>query len=273
MKKFTLLFLFAICGILVNAQTNLINNPSFENWTDGNPDSWVIPANSAHAGTLTWTQETSIKSNGNSSLKLVIGTEQNPGFQQVVPITAGETYTVSVDYYVVSGDGTDARIWSSFKNSTGFYTTTNWTTAIAADPTIQVKLQGSGASTSGYFTIANGTWGKYTATFVAPSDATDFVFECRTYKSSTVIWDNCSLVKGNSSGIADNSSTSKSVFVSGNTLIAKDAVDGTAATLYNAVGKKIKTVTIENGEASLAGLSKGLYIVKAGLATGKVLVK
>lgn len=193
---FTLSFMLLGIMQVVNATNssttgvNLLTNPSFENWTNGNPDGWTIPANATHAGSLTWTQETGIKTNGASALKLAVGTTQNPGFQQVVPITAGKTYTLKVDYYVVSGDGTDVRIWSTFKNAAGFYGATNWTTAVTADPNIQKKLQGSGSDTGAYFTAVNNNWYTYTVDFVAPADATDFAFECRTYKSCTAIWDN-----------------------------------------------------------------------------------
>jgi len=129
MKKITLLLSFVVCALFAGAQTNLVSNPSFETWTNGtSPDNWTIPANSTHAGSLTWSKETSIFKDGAAALKVVIGTTQNPGIQQIIPITAGKTYTVSVSYYVVSGDGTDVRIWSSFKNAAGFYAAANWTT-------------------------------------------------------------------------------------------------------------------------------------------------
>ena len=267
MKKITLLLSLIACVVLANAQTNLLVNPSFETWTGGNPDGWTIPANSTHAGSLTWSQETSIVKDGSSSLKLAIGTTQNPGFQQIVPITAGKTYTVSVSYYVISGDGTDVRIWSSFKNATGFYAGANWTTAVAADATIQLKLQGSGSDLAAYFTIANGTWGTYTTDFVAPADATDFVFECRSYKSSNVIWDNCSLVE-KITGLHDLSAEKLEVSVAGKTLTVTNSPSSTVD-IFNTVGAKVKTVELVNGSADL-NLAKGLYIVRVGAKSAKI---
>jgi len=271
MKKITLLLAFVACVIFTQAQTNLVVNPSFETWTGGNPDGWTIPANSSHAGSLTWTQETTIVKDGASSLNLVIGTTQNPGFQQVVPITAGKTYTVAVSYYVVSGDGTDCRIWSSFKNATGFYATANWTTAVAADATIQLKLQGSGSDGSGYFTIANGTWGTYTTDFVAPADATDFVFECRTYKSSNVIWDKLFLGEKTGAGVNTPPADVLNVSLVGNKLSVSNATSN-AVEIFNVVGAKVQFGQLESGSIQLNELSKGLYIVRVGKQTAKIML-
>lgn len=270
MKKITLLLSFIACVIVAQAQTNLVVNPSFETWTDGNPNSWTIPANTNHAGSLTWTKETVITNDGGSSLKLIIGTTENPGFQQTIPITAGKTYTVSANYYVVSGDGSDVRIWSSFKNATGFYATANWTTAIAADASIQLKLQGSGSNTSGYFTIANNTWGTYTTDFVAPADATDFVFECRSYKSSTVIWDNMFFGE-KTTGFSTPSANNLEVSVVGKKLTITNSPTSNVE-IFSALGAKIQTVELVNGSANL-DLSKGLYIVRAGKKAAKIMIQ
>lgn len=193
MRKITLLFLVALGALTLNAQTNLLTNPGFEDWADGKPTGWAVPANTSQASAVTIVNETAIKSEGASAMKLTIDDSANPGYQQIVPISPNKTYTVSIDYYVVSGDGTDARIWSSFKNAVGFYKTTDWAAATAKDASIQIKLQGDGTNLNNYFKIDNGVWGTYTTDFVSPEDATDFVFECRTYKKATVIWDNAVL--------------------------------------------------------------------------------
>ena len=272
MRKITLLLSFIVCVVFAQAQTNLVVNPSFETWTGGNPDGWTIPANVNHAGSLTWSQETTIVKDGTSALKLVIGTTENPGFQQIIPITAGKTYTVSGSYYVTAGDLTDARIWCSFKSGTAFYNATSWTAAVAKDPTIQVKLQGSGTSTGGYFTIDNNTWGTYTTDFVAPADATDFVLEFRTYKGATVIWDKMSLVQKNTTGTSNPAEDPLQAFVSGKNLVIKNAVNGSTVEIFSALGSKVQTSVLEDGKVSLDNLSKGLYIVRIGKDTKKFML-
>jgi len=269
MKKITLLLSFIACVVFAQAQ-NLLVNPSFETWTAGLPDGWTVPANIAHAGSFTASQETTIVSNGTSALKMEIGTTQNPGFQQIVPITAGKTYTVNVDYYVVSGDLTDARIWSSFKIGDTFFATANWTAAIAADPTIQLKLQGSGTDMAAYFTIANGTWGKYTADFVAPATTTSFIFECRSYKSAVVIWDNMSVTEKVINGLIAPKSNLLDVKLSGKRLTISNN-STSVVDIFNTIGAKVQSVQLVNGSADL-NLSKGLYIVCVGNQSSKIML-
>ena len=272
MKKITLLLSFIACVLFAQAQTNLVLNPSFETWTAGVPDSWTIPANAAHIGSLTASQETTLISNGTSALKVVIGTTQNPGIQQVIPITAGKTYTVKVSYYVVVGDLTDCRIWSSFKIGTAFFAAADWTTAIAADPSIQSKLQGSGTDITGYLTIANGTWGTYTVDFVAPANTTDFVLECRSYKNATVIWDNMFFGEKVAAGLSTPLAKSLEVKVIGKKLSIANAPTSTVE-IFSALGTKVQTVQLVNGSTDLSNLSKGLYIVRIGKQTAKIMIQ
>jgi hypothetical protein len=267
MKKITLLLAFVACVTFANAQTNLLVNPSFESWTGGNPDGWTIPANSTHAGSLTWSQESTIKTNGASSLKLVIGTTQNPGFAQVVPITAGKTYTLTAKYYVVSGDGSDVRIWSGFKNGATYWGATDW----AANTALQLLLQGSGSDTGAYFTIANGVWGTYTTEFVAPANATDFSFECRSYKSSTVIWDDMFFGE-KATGLSTPKASTLEVLVSGKNLLVKNVVEGSTVEIFSAVGSKVQTSAVENGKVSIANLKGGMYVVRSGKLTQKIML-
>ena len=104
-----------VCATFIQAQTNLLVNPSFETWVDNKPLGWDVPSNPAHSSAITIVDEITITKDGTHAMKLTIDNSQNPGFAQLVPITPGLTYTVSVNYYVVAGDGTDARIWCSFK--------------------------------------------------------------------------------------------------------------------------------------------------------------
>lgn len=270
MKK-SLLFIIAVfCVGLVSAQTNLVQNPSFEEWTDNKPTNWVVPANATHASAITVSKETSIVSAGSSAMKVVIDDTQNPGFQQVIPITAKKSYSVSIDYYVVGGDGSDVRIWCSFKNATGFYTSANWTAAVAKDANIQKKLQGDGTGTDKYFTIEKGKWGTYSVDFVAPDDATDFVFECRTYKNATAIWDNASL-KEVTSGFNNVDGSPIEFYVKSGSLRVNHLQTGSKIELFNIVGTKVLTAEYNGVAVPLSDLNKGIYIVRCGKVSQKII--
>ena len=97
MKKF-LLFLFAALGALsMSAQTNLLENASFENWTDGKPDHWTT-ASSAGNATLTQSDDAHT---GSSAVHLLMTSSKNKrlGYQETI-LKAG-TYTFTFWAYRV----------------------------------------------------------------------------------------------------------------------------------------------------------------------------
>lgn len=98
MKKL-LLFLFAALGALtMSAQTNLLENASFENWTDGKPDHWTT-ASSAGNATLTQSDDAHT---GNSAVQLTLASgNKRLGYQETV-LKAG-TYTFT--FWAKSADG------------------------------------------------------------------------------------------------------------------------------------------------------------------------
>ena len=63
MKKlfYTMAAAFLACAPTLSAQENLLSNPGFEEWTDGQPASWEAPFG---------TQETDIVHEGISALRL-----------------------------------------------------------------------------------------------------------------------------------------------------------------------------------------------------------
>ena len=98
MKKF-LLFLFAALGALsMSAQTNLLENASFENWTDGKPDHWTT-ASSAGNATLTQSDDAHT---GKSAVQLTLESKNKRlGYQETI-LKAG-TYTFT--FWAKSADG------------------------------------------------------------------------------------------------------------------------------------------------------------------------
>lgn len=267
MRKITLFLAFVACVTFTQAQ-NLLVNPSFETWADGKPTGWTVPSNPNHAAAITCTQESSITKEGASAMKLVIDGSQNPGFAQLAPITAGKTYTISVSYYVVAGDGTDARIWCSFKNGDKYWASADWT----GNTALQTLLQGSGKSTSEYFTIDNGTWGTYTVDFVAPANATELSLECRTYKNSTVIWDNFFFGEAGTAGLNKTEATAFKAFVVGNELSVKNTANGSTVEIFSTLGSKVQSSVLTNGRIELNNLPKGMYIVRVGNQTQKIML-
>lgn len=172
------------------AGANIVNNGSFENWTGSAPDGWTF-LSSTVTGSVN-TAETTLVSEGTKAFKLdATGASGTVNWSQTVAVTGGKKYQLSMSYYIVSGDGTDARIWSNFKKGDTFFT------EIELQATgLYSKLRGPGnTSSSGtsYFPDVKATWNTYTIDFDAPADATGFDFQFRTYRTAVVIWDNFTL--------------------------------------------------------------------------------
>lgn len=263
MKKITLLLSFIGCVLVAQAQ-NLLTNPSFETWDAGKPTGWLVPATASHASAITVTEETTLVSNGSKAFKVVTDGTQNPAYQQTIPVTPGITYTISIDYYIVSGDGTDARIWSNFKIGTTYLTDTELGTALLE------KLKGPGG-TSSYFADEKGAWKTYTVDVTAPADVTDFAFEVRTYKNTTVIWDNMYFGE-KTTGVSNPTASNFTAYLVGKKLMVKNATS-TSIEVYSALGAKLQTMVLVNGTADMSDFAKGLYIVRAGKQTAKIMIK
>lgn len=256
MKKITLLLSFIACVLVAQAQTNLLVNPGFESWESNTITGWTLQ--SPNNGTIT--AESTILNEGSKSLKIVTtGTFQ---VWQVVPVTPGKTYALSISYYIESGDGSDARIWSNFKNGTSFLTNDELGT------TLLNQLKGPDNL---YFADQRGSWHTYTLEIVAPSMATDFAFEFRTYTAATVYWDKMFFGE-KTTGTNNPTASAFNAYMVGKNLTVTNTTAKTVD-IYSALGAKVQTLELVNGTADMSDFSKGLYIVRAGKQTAKIMLK
>ena len=185
--------------------TNLLTNPGFETWTNGiSPDGWTM-GNVAFA---TVSQGT-LFTEGTKSFKVTAAPAAGGTYtvSQIVPITPGKTYRLRMDYYVETGDGTDARIWSDWCNVVAGLPTT-YAPLSHAD---SVLLMGPGGNAATYFPDVKGAWHSYTCTVTAPASGyNSFSFQFRTYKTPAVVyWDN--MFFGESNGGSNLDTTPPSV--------------------------------------------------------------
>jgi len=263
MKKITLLMAFVACVVFAQAQTNLLVNPSFETWTNGAPTGWTL-GNASYAAV---SENTSLFSEGTKSLTVtpVSASGGTYSITQLVPVTAGKTYTLKMSYYIVTGDGTDARIWCNFKNTAGAYWKMNLADSLA--------MKGPNATaTAGYFPDVKGSWQTYTYDVVAPVGFETLDFTFRTYKTPALVnWDNM-FVGEKTTGLNDLSAEPLQAVVSGKNLLVKNATDGSTVEIYSAVGSKVQSSVLENGQINLNDLSKGMYVVRVGKLTQKIML-
>lgn len=256
MKKITFLLSFIACVLVAQAQTNLLVNPSFEAWTQGVPDGWTLQTPTA----ATITAEPTILNDGAKSLK--IATTATYPVWQSVPVTAGKTYTLSMSYYIVSGDGSDARTWCNFKNGTSFLSND------ALGATLLGQLKGPDNL---YFADERGAWKTYNIEFTAPADVTDFNFEFRTYTAAVVYWDKMFFGEKVFANVNNTNTNSFKAIVSGKNLMLQGVKEGAAVEIYSAIGSKVLSAVVANGKIDMSSVTKGLYVVRIDKQTQKIL--
>ena len=290
MKKLTLLLSFVACVVLAQAQTNLLVNPSFEAWAAGVPTGWLLTT----SATVTITQATTTDPGQTGSALQVAGPIATYAIQQnVVPpasattFDTSKTYKLSVSYLVTAGDGTDARVWDGLITSAPGVTTVYYATPTNhADSLVYyIPIHGPGGNVNpaagvfgndmnGYLldNRTSGVWHTYNYSFRFPAGIAQFNFAVRQYPASTVIWDNFFFGEDVSAEVSSPSADLLSVSRSGKTLNVKNVADGSTVGIYSAVGAKVQSAQLLNGSIQLNDLSKGLYIVRVGNMTSKIMM-
>jgi hypothetical protein len=265
MKRITFLSAFVAFVMFAGAQ-ELLTNPGFETWTDGEPKPWYVVSKTVTGSVVS--NDATIFNEGSKSFKVdAISASGTVNWAQVVKIEGGKKYKLSMSYYILSGDGTDARVWCNFKVGDSFMSETE---LVATN--LYPTLRGPGAANSNstvYFADIKGSWHTYTAEFTAPANATEFDFQFRTYRTAVVYWDNCSLTQLTTS-VTKINDTKLEAFVSGKNLVISNAVDGSKVEIISALGSIVQTSFIENGKVNIAKLNPGIYVVRSGKLMSKI---
>ncbi len=243
MKKiFTLLSVVAL-GISANAQ-NLLTNPGFESglapWAAGTTSSYTAPTIST----------TDVHSGSNAAGYTSVGA--TTGFYQNVPVVTGKTYVITF-WYKATGDGTDGRIWSVYKDASGAAV---YTTADAS--TDQFR-------TNNLFLAPASVWTKYTAEMLAGPAVTNLDVAFRAYKDCTLfLVDDVSVEDKSTMSTIDIKDFDKKVKM--NTLVAEtltlELPSKSTVNIYSIDGKLVSSNRINDGESiNVSSLQKGAYIV------------
>ena len=259
MKKiFTILSLVSATA-LVSAQTNLLQNPGFEN--DLAP--WA-------AGTGTgYTEPAILTVNPHSGAKLAAYElpAATTGFYQNVPILAGTQYTLTFWYKAstVRPAGTTQnnifRLWSVMKDTAGVPV---YNSTTAADDPLRTN--------NGYLPIAPTEWTQHTVTFTSHASAASIDVAFRSYGSGSSYVDDVQLVQG-SLAVSDVNAFDKAVKM--NTIVGNELkliLPGKATVnIYSVDGRLVSSNRVENGQSvNTSSLSKGNYIVTVDNGSAKV---
>lgn len=256
MKKiYTFLFTVSL-ALGANAQ-NLVTNGSFgtelTGWTAGPSASYTLPTLISGDG-----------SDGSNSANYVA--TATTGFYQEVPVIAGNTLKISF-WYKATGDESDARIWSNYKDASDVII--YQATATADDPL---------RSNNGYLAPAT-TWTQHEITVVAPANVTKLVLAVRAYNGGTVSFDQFSVID-QTLGVKQNQIEGLKIYpnpVTNGTFFINTTSDSTKdVVVYDVLGKQVVKTATTNA-VNVSNLKSGVYIVKiteeGKTATRKLVIK
>ena len=144
---------------------NLVINSGFEIWQKiSKPEGWTTA--------LSCAKDSLVIYSGLYSCKQATASDSKE-LGQLIPVSAGSNYTLSVKYYSdVSGTGNGCRIWSGWKDADG-----NTISDEASLPLLH----------SGY--LKSESWNSYDVEIIAPEGAHYFNLIIRTLPNSITYWD------------------------------------------------------------------------------------
>jgi len=242
MKKLYTLVAVAMLAVGVNAQ-NLLQNPGFENglesWSSGPTSSYTAPevvTGGAQAG---------------DSYVAYDAIAATTGFFQAIPVTGGETYEINF-WYKATGDESDARLWSFYKDAADV---TVYTTEDAATDEFRTL--------NGYLPVAT-EWTYYTAKMPAAASAVALQVAVRGYTGGTIAFDSFAAGKEGTMNVADVNDFANSVQM--NTVVTDKLVlklaEKSTVNIYTIDGKLVSSNRVDNnGSVNTQSLVKGIYVV------------
>jgi hypothetical protein len=250
MKKIFTLLCALTLTTAVSAQ-ELLTNPGFETdltgWSAGPTSSYTAPIISTtapHSGT---------KSAGYTA------TTATTGFYQNVPVTGGSSYTISF-WYKSSGDGTDARLWSVYKNGT---------TAVYTTPNADTDL----FRTNNSYLPDAAAWTLHTATMPAEATANNLDVAVRVYTGGTAFFDDFSAAVTGSLSVMDPKTFDKQIVM--NTLVEDQIAFRlpvrSTVNVYTMEGRLVSSDRVSDGQSLDASyLENGYYIVTVDNGSSKI---
>ncbi len=241
MKKiFTTLTVLAVTAL--SAQ-NLLTNDSFES----DFDSWAAGPNESY----TAPEVVSGEAQDGSKSVAYNAASATTGFYQTIPVTEGETYEINF-WYKSSGDDSDSRLWSIFRDAEGgaVYTT---------DDASQDEFR-----TLNEYLPTVAEWTFYTAKMPAGTGAVSLEVAVRAYSGGTVAFDNFAAGIEGTMSVADVNDFSNQVKM--NTVVTDRLTlqlsERATVNIYTLDGRLVSSNRVDNGGSiATSSLAKGVYIV------------
>ena len=242
MKKIFTILSVIVLGVTANAQTNLIPNAGFENWTAGVPDGW-------YASGITFTQSTNPVKSGTYAAGVTSPASGNKTTNPSpdISVTQGVTYVFS-GWYLDNTANAKFKYWNQFRAATG--------------DTGSNALQASSDS------VDSPSWQFFTAEATPNATATVARPGLRVYPETgsggIIYFDDIMFYDKSTMGTIDIKDFDKKVKM--NTLVS-DALtlelpSKSTVNIYSVDGKLVSSNRVNSGESiNVSNLQKGNYIV------------
>jgi Secretion system C-terminal sorting domain len=259
-KQYLFMLGLAMAGLTANAQTNMVTNGDFEDWTGANPDYFTEQTGSGTPPPIyndNLTKETTNVMAGTGGLNSCRQTSvqdktQFLEYSELINVDPTHSYTLSY-WYLDNSDDASTRPWSTWLPNSG---------SIAAN--LQ-SLQQTAYSTD------SPNWVFKTITATPPTAATKVRIQVRTYTPTTgggyIYYDNLSFVDNTTAGVNDNAIIGLSLFpnpVNGDVLYVASSNDvSKSVTIFDILGKQVINTTVSNnGTIDVSALTAGVYMIK-----------
>ncbi|UUC45930.1 T9SS type A sorting domain-containing protein [Flavobacterium cerinum] len=276
MRQFYLILFSIALSVTTNAQTNLIPNGNFETWTNNTTPTGFSSTNTETFSANNFiTRESGIIKNGAAAVKHQSQDDtQTLSPDNLIPVIPGNNYTIS--YWYLDND-TKARTrawhsWVSISNGNEMELTDH-----------RDQLHPTTYSSN------SAQWVQVSFTLTAPSNATHFRFQARTYRQSGtsvggyIYYDDFSMVNNTPMGLTDHQIDGLKLYPNpagnnDNLYITSTTGSDKTIEIYDILGKQIQNIKTEsNSPISISNLTTGVYLLKiteeGKTATQKLIIK
>lgn len=262
-----------MAGLTASAQTNLVLNGDFENWTEANPVNFsenTFGSNTYNDNIAKETSSSLIHGGANSVKQTSQSSTGYLEYNNLVDVIAGHSYTLSY-WYLDNDNKARTRPWSTWLDSTnnagGAHAEPTDAQGNAANPHVVQTLQEEDYSTDG------SNWVFKSITKTAPEWAVKVRVQLRTYRQSTnasggfIYYDDLSFVDNSVQGVNEHAIAAVKMFpnpLNGNVLTVLTESDAPkTVAIYDLLGKEVLNAATDNNNTINTGvLTAGVYMVK-----------
>ncbi len=237
----------------------LLANPGFETRNGAAPAGWTF-FDTSTSGSVSFESVTNVVSENSWSLKIKCTDYSGASAYQIIPVTPGIHYDMSIWYNVQSFDqslGAFAGFGYAFLDASGEQIGNTDRDLISADKQAY-------------------TWREFKRTnATAPANAASIKVYLQTNYPITVYFDNASLAVASSSGIKESVADANSKLSvrkeNGNLIVASEP--GRNIEVYSLLGAKLQSKVAGDSETVISGLPKGqVLLVRSGKTVAKVVL-